>query len=40
MEQEAAFLANLAPVAAVEQVGGVLTLLEADSAPLMLLGAP
>lgn len=40
MEQEAAFLANLAQVAAVDQVGGVLTLLDAESAPLMLLGAP
>lgn len=40
MEQEAAFLANLAEVAAIEQVGGVLTLLDADDTPLMLLGAP
>ena len=40
MEQEAVFLANLAQVAVVEQVGGVLTLLDANRAPLMLLGAP
>lgn len=40
MEQETAFLAGLAQVAAVEQVGGVLTLLDANYAPLMLLGAP
>lgn len=40
MEQEAAFLASLAEVGAFEQVGGVLTLLDADNAPLMLLGAP
>lgn len=40
MEQETAFLAALAQVAAVEQVGGVLTLLDTDNTPLILLGAP
>ena len=40
MEQEAAFLAALTQVAAVEQVGGVLIMLDAENAPLMLLGAP
>jgi heat shock protein HslJ len=40
MEQEKIFLETLAEVAAVEQVGGVLTLLDANYAPLMLLGAP
>jgi len=40
MEQEKIFLETLAKVAAVEQVGGMLVLLDAANAPLLLLGAP